>query len=122
MMLLAIALGGVLGSLGRFGVAEAFGLWDGQGIPLATFSVNMAGCLAIGLIMGSGWAEGAAWRRPFLVTGVLGGFTTFSAFAVETGVLLDGGRSVVALGYVLATIVLGISLTHASAALVRRSR
>ena len=118
MMLLAIALGGVLGSLGRFGVAEAFGLWDGQGIPLATFSVNMAGCLAIGLIMGSGWAEGAAWRRPFLVTGVLGGFTTFSAFAVQA-LRLSEESPLSAIAYVAASLILGLVAAAAGLAIGR---
>jgi CrcB protein len=121
-LLLAIALGGVLGSAARFGVAEAMGTWDGQGVPLATFLVNMAGCLAIGLLVGSGWVEHGAWRRPFLVTGVLGGFTTFSAFAAESGVLFDGGHAAVAVGYIAATIVFGVALTHLAALVVGSRR
>lgn len=107
--LLVIALGGILGSLGRFAVAHVIGPWDPGRLPWATLLVNVAGCLAIGMVAAStAVAAGPAWLRPFLITGILGGFTTFSALALETGLLLDSGRVAVAAGYVAATMVCGL--------------
>lgn len=107
--LLVIALGGILGSLGRFGVAEAVGPWDAGRLPWATLLVNVVGCLAIGMVAASAAvAAGPAWLRPFVITGVLGGFTTFSALALETGLLMDAGRVGLAVGYVAATMVAGL--------------
>lgn len=100
----AVACGGVLGALARHGLAVA---WphDGEGFPWATFAANVAGCLLIGALVVV-LAEAAApprLARPFLGVGVLGGFTTFSTYAVEVQQLADHGRSLVALGYVAAT-------------------
>ena len=108
--ILAIALGGVIGSLGRFAIARLFDDWNPEALPVATLTVNIVGCLAIGAIAASALvAAGPAWLRPFLITGVLGGFTTFSALALETGLLLDDGRIVVALGYVVVTMAAGLA-------------
>jgi CrcB protein len=107
--ILAIALGGVIGSLGRFAVALLGGEWSPATLPWATLAVNIVGALAIGAVAASASiAAGPAWLRPFLVTGVLGGFTTFSALALETGLLLDAGRVVVAVGYVGVTLAAGL--------------
>ena len=71
--LTAIALGGVLGSLARFAVAQPFGPWTALDWPFATLIVNVVGCLLIGIIASSGPIErGPLWLRPFLITGVLG--------------------------------------------------
>ena len=84
--------------------APAPGAW-----PWATLAVNLLGALAIGVIATSrAVADGPAWVRPFAITGVLGGFTTFSAFALETGLMLDAGRGLLAAAYVLATMVAGL--------------
>ncbi len=112
-VLLAIALGGALGSLARWGVAEACvqaGLASGPADwPWATLLVNVIGALAIGAVLSSGMLVGRPrWLGAFLVTGILGGFTTFSALALETVVLLDGGRAGLALGYVALTVIVGL--------------
>ena len=108
--ILAIALGGVIGSLGRYAIARLFDEWNPAALPVATLTVNIVGCLAIGAIAASATvAAGPAWLRPFLITGVLGGFTTFSALALETGLLLDAGRVVVAVGYVVVTMAAGLA-------------
>lgn len=108
--ILAIALGGVIGSLGRFAIARLFDEWSPDALPVATLTANIIGCLAIGAIAASASvAAGPAWLRPFLITGVLGGFTTFSALALETGLLLDAGRVGVAAGYVVVTMAAGLA-------------
>jgi fluoride exporter len=106
---LAIAVGGVIGALGRFAIALLVGEWNPAALPWATLTANIVGCLAIGAVAGSAAiAAGPAWLRPFLITGVLGGFTTFSALALETGLLLDAGRVLVAAGYVVVTMAAGL--------------
>lgn len=119
--LLVIAVGGVLGSLARFGIAEAFGGWDTGSLPWATLTVNLVGALVIGIAASSrAITEGPAWRRLFVITGVLGGFTTFSALALETGLLLDDGQLVVAAGYLAVTMAGGLLAVRVGAALVGR--
>lgn len=119
--LLAIVIGGVLGSLARVGVAQAFGDWDTGSLPWATLSVNLVGALVIGVVASSqSVADGPSWLRPFVITGVLGGFTTFSALALETGLLLDDGRVGVAAGYLVLTMVGGLLAVRVGAALTGR--
>ncbi|MDT0274470.1 fluoride efflux transporter CrcB [Blastococcus goldschmidtiae] len=103
----AAALGGALGALARWGVAEALPYQPGSW-PTATLLVNVAGCLLLGLLIGLVDA-GSPWLRPFLGTGVLGGFTTYSAFAVETVQLTDAGRPGLAAGYVAASVLGGVA-------------
>jgi len=121
--LAAIAAGGVLGSLARFGIAEIVGPWDPSSLPTATLLVNLLGALAIGVIASSERVSaGPDWLRPFLITGVLGGFTTFSALALETGLLLDAGRVGVAAGYVGATMLVGLLAVRVGVLLAGRAR
>lgn len=104
-LLVVVTLGGALGSLARYGVAV--GLPHGRtDLPAATLLVNVAGCLLLGMLVG-GWPH-ATWLRPFVGTGVLGGFTTFSAFALETDRLLDRAPFV-AVSYVGLSLLLGLS-------------
>jgi CrcB protein len=106
---LLAALGGALGALTRWGVAEALPSSPG-GWPWATLAVNLAGCLLVGLLLATLLARSPApaWARPFLAVGVLGGFTTYSTFAVDAVLLADGGAVVLAAGYVLASVVGGL--------------
>src|SRR5262245_18352375 len=93
--LLLVGLGGALGSLLRYGVGGAIGrLKGGSTFPIETLLINVSGCLVIGLLAGLGEARGAlsAPARAFLLVGLLGGFTTFSAFGYETLQLLRGGQ------------------------------
>lgn len=120
--LLVVSIGGVLGSLARYGVSVLVGVWVVADFPWATLTVNVVGCLAIGFVASSrAVTEGPDWLRPFVIAGVLGGFTTFSAFALETGILLDSGRVALALTYVAASLVLGLLAVRAGAALHGRS-
>jgi fluoride exporter len=106
---LLAALGGALGSLARWTIAQALPRSSGNW-PWATLTVNLAGCLLIGVLLAV-----LAARRPddehlrtFLGTGVLGGFTTFSAFAVEVADLLRAGAPVIAAGYVAVSVIGGL--------------
>jgi CrcB protein len=129
-LLLTVAAGGAVGSLARWAVAVALP-HAGRDFPWATAAVNVAGCGLIGALM---YAEDELWapstyRRPFLRTGVLGGFTTFSAYGLDAHRLLLAGAPVTAAGYALSSVVAGLaavwlgSTTAAVAAgLVRRSR
>ena len=121
MAYLLAALGGALGALARWGVAEALPRQDG-GWPWATLLVNLTGCLLIGLLTGAlaRRSPEPAWARPFLAVGVLGGYTTWSAFAVEVVALTDAGAPGLAAGYVLASVVGGVLAVAAGVAAVRR--
>ena len=114
-----VAVGGVIGSLGRFALERALP-WGG-GLPWATLLVNLIGALAIGVVVTT-IAELRPWIRPFAVPGVLGGFTTFSAFALQTGVLLDGEEFAVAAVYIAVTIIGGLLAVAVGAALGPRLR
>ena len=107
--LAVIALGGVLGSLGRYALALALPCSGPGHWPMATFLANVAGCLAIGFLATSARvASGPEWVRPFAITGILGGFTTFSAFALESGVLFDAGHVLLGVAYIAATMTAGL--------------
>ncbi len=100
-----VALGGALGAVGRF----LIGTWlfvSGQ-FPWATLTINLAGSLGIGLLWGLGhqqpWFE--QWGRYLIVVGLLGGFTTFSAFSLETVGLVEDQRWGGAVVYVVASVV-----------------
>ncbi len=120
MAYLLAALGGALGALTRWGVAEALPSSPG-GWPWATLAVNLAGCLLVGLLLATLLARSPApaWARPLLAVGVLGGFTTYSAFAVEAVLLADGGAVVLAAGYVLASVLGGVLAVVAGVRAVR---
>jgi CrcB protein len=104
-LLLVVAAGGGIGSLARYGVAVALPHGRSE-LPLSTLLVNVVGCVLLGVLVG-GWPD-AKWLRPFLGTGVLGGFTTFSAFALETDRLVDRAP-VVGMVYVALSLLLGLS-------------
>ncbi|TWD83178.1 CrcB protein [Kribbella amoyensis] len=97
-----IAAGGIAGSLARYGLAEAIPHSPG-GFPWSTFVTNVAGCFAIGLLLARITPRTHSLLRPFLATGVLGGFTTFSTFAVDTERLLPH-HAIVALVYFFGTL------------------
>jgi fluoride exporter len=118
---LLAAVGGALGALARWGVASALPSSPG-GWPEATLLVNLTGCLLLGVLVGAVSARfpGQAWPRPLLGTGVLGGYTTYSTFAVDVVRLVDDGAAAVAAGYVVASVVGGVLAAAAGMALGRR--
>ncbi len=93
MAYLWVALGGAAGSAARYGIAQwAAGRWGGM-FPWGTLAVNITGSLAIGLLMSVILGRGAdPSLRLLLVTGFLGGYTTFSAFSLEAVTLIEGRR------------------------------
>ncbi len=108
-ILLVIALGGALGAAARYGLAQALPHSLGA-FPWSTLVANVAGCLTIGVLMVIVVERLPSSRlvRPFFGTGVLGGFTTFSTYAVDTRALLAAGRPTLAAAYLLGTLVLGL--------------
>lgn len=101
-----IGVGGGLGGLARYGLARLLPAPHGH-FPWATFVTNVLGCLLIGVLMVLVTEVWAARRlvRPFLGVGVLGGFTTFSTYAVEIHALLRPGTVGVAFAYLVGTLV-----------------
>jgi CrcB protein len=111
--LLLVGVGGFLGAVARYKLGGAvLHLAVQQLFPWGTFAVNLLGCAAMGLLAGLAERHGfftQPWRL-FIFTGVLGGFTTFSAFGLETVTLLQRGAWPTALAYVAASVVLGLLL------------
>ncbi|WP_327040642.1 CrcB family protein [Micromonospora ureilytica] len=125
-ILATIAAGGMLGALARAGLQHV-APHPPTGFPWATFSINTSGCLLIGVLMAVlGHLDGGhPLARPFLGVGVLGGFTTFSTYAVDVQQALVAGAPGTALAYLAATVLgalvavgLGDALT---AGLLRRA-
>lgn len=113
----AVAAGGAAGSAARWGLGEALPTASGE-FPWATFLANVSGALALGLLMVlvlDLWPP-SRYLRPFLATGVLGGFTTFSAYMLETRNLLDDGHAGIAAAYVVATLLVGLAAMWAGIA------
>ncbi|MGW7196413.1 fluoride efflux transporter FluC [Streptomyces chryseus] len=115
----AVAAGGVLGALGRYGAAV---LWPGS--VWTTLGVNVVGCALIGVLMVlvAEQGRGHALARPFLGVGVLGGFTTFSTYAADLARLLERGEALTATAYAAGTFAgamgavwAGVRLTRAAA-------
>lgn len=108
-----VALGGAIGAALRyqFSLLVAF--------PVGTLLVNVIGSFAIGISWHLLMSKGAAAWGPFVMTGVLGGFTTFSTFSLDTLRLVEAGRVFQASGYVLATVVLAIVGCYAGILLAR---
>lgn len=119
-IILYVGAGGFLGSVSRYLLSRWIaGSWL-HAWPAATFSVNMLGCLLIGLLFGIFERTGIVGpeTRLFLVAGFCGSFTTFSTFAAESLSLLRSGQWFVFTGYALASVVAGILFTWAGMRLV----
>lgn len=118
---LAIFVGGGLGALLRYELGGWVQAHGGAAFPWGTFAVNALGCLAIGVL--ATWiderAGGGAELRAFVVTGVLGGFTTFSAFGLETWRLLESGALAGAAANVLGSVAVCVAAVAAGVAVAR---
>lgn len=109
-LLILAALGGALGAGARYLVNLAAALWLPPGFPWATFIVNVAGSFLMGLVIaGLLPAFGhAPHLRTFLATGVLGGFTTFSAFSLDAWTLIERQQFALLGAYVIGSVTLAV--------------
>ena len=116
-----VFVGGGLGATLRHVINLTCARCIGAAFPWGTFIINITGSTVMGLIAGYLAFKGEAsqpWRL-FLMTGILGGYTTFSAFSLDTAVLYERGELGLALAYVLGSVVLSIAGLFAGLALVR---
>ena len=123
---LLVGAGGALGAMARYGVSVGLARLLSSSFPIATLAVNIAGSLLMGVLVGllarflPGWQDEA---RLFIAVGMLGGFTTFSSFSLDTIVLIERGALVQAMLYVVLSVVvclaglyLGLLFTRGGAA------
>lgn len=113
-----VALGGAVGAAGRFFVTSMTGRLIGHGFPWGTITVNVLGSFVMGALisyMALKWSASAD-MRAFLTTGLLGGFTTFSAFSLDFATLVERKEHVAALAYAMGSV--GLSLMAVFAGLV----
>jgi CrcB protein len=122
-ILAAIALGGALGAPARYGVAQLVHVAKGS-FPWATFWTNITGSFALGLVLVLILERFPPTRyvRPFVATGFLGAYTTYSTFAVETDLLVRGGQAVTGVVYGLASLVAGFVAVWAGMLVARAIR
>ena len=121
-VLLAVAVGGFVGALGRYELGLAWPTPAGH-FPWTTFTINVSGAFLLGLVLTLLLERLGSIRyiRPFFCIGVLGAWTTMSTFALEDDLLLKDGHVATALLYVLATLVVGITATWIGVLLARSS-
>ena len=117
MSLIQVAIGGAVGASLRYGVNLAL---SRAGFPWHTLAVNVIGSALMGCLMVWLAHRGHQHLAPFLMTGVLGGFTTFSAFSMDTMALIGRGQMLPAAGYVAASVLLSLA-AFALAAQITRS-
>jgi CrcB protein len=118
-----VAAGGALGASGRYGLTLLWPTPNGS-FPWATLVVNVLGCVAIGALMTAIETRIAPHPlvRPFVGTGVLGGFTTFSTYAVEGRTLLTGDHPWLGVGYLVGTLVAALGAVLVGEALAQWTR
>ncbi|RAH99315.1 fluoride efflux transporter CrcB [Acuticoccus sediminis] len=114
---LCVALGGAVGALGRFWANVLISGLVGAALPYATFTVNVLGSFLIGVL--ATLLSGRLALTALVVTGALGGFTTFSTFSIETVRLIEGGRWVEGVGYALLSLVVCVVAAAIGIAAVR---
>ncbi len=118
---LLVGLGGALGSMLRYGISTLLPSKDSTSFPYGTFVVNIVGCLIFGLLIGYFQKTGLTSNnvRFFLTTGFCGGFTTFSAFSGETLTLVQNQQFTIAAVYVLASLILGLTILYLGTLLIK---
>jgi CrcB protein len=118
---LIVFVGGGLGAAARHGVNVTAARLVGIAFPYGTLFINVTGSFVMGVIGGYFALKGQASQevRLFLTTGILGGYTTFSAFSLETAVLYERGEVAASVMYVVASVVLSVGALFAGLAIVR---
>jgi CrcB protein len=119
---LLVAIGGALGSIARYGAGVLVGRAWTSSFPLGTMLINIVGSLAMGLFIGFLVRTTPSWQadgRLFVAVGILGGFTTFSSFSLDTIAMLERGEIGPALLYVLVSVIVGIAALYGGLVLVR---
>lgn len=122
MAYLLVFLGGGIGAAMRHGVNVAFARWFGTSFPFHTLFENVSGSLVVGLVAGyfAFQTDASQHLRLFLTTGILGGYTTFSAFSLDSVLLWERGQWGLASTYVLASVAASIIGLVAGLSLVRQ--
>lgn len=114
-----VAVGGAIGSMARYLTYVAVTRGIGLGFPWGTVIVNIAGSFLMGVLAALLVERGASRHAPFLMTGILGGFTTFSAFSLDAVALWERGEAVQATAYVAGSVILSLAALVAGLALTR---
>lgn len=119
---IAIAVGGALGAVMRYWVSTGVYHWAGRGFPWGTLAVNVLGSLVMGILyvwLMERVSQSVEWRA-FLLIGLLGAFTTFSTFSIETLALIEQGQHVRALLNALGSVVLCVAAAWLGVVLTRQ--
>ncbi|MDI1256822.1 MAG: fluoride efflux transporter CrcB [Flavobacterium sp.] len=113
-VILAIGIGSFFGGVIRYQLSQFIQSKIVSGFPFGTFTVNIIGCFCIGLVFAltERGNLSAEWKL-IITTGLLGGFTTFSAFSMETVTLLRDGQLLYATGYAVSSVITGLLATFA---------
>jgi CrcB protein len=119
-----VMLGAALGGLARYVIGSVVFARYSSRFPVGTIVVNVSGCFVIGILMSSLMARGDPKPnlRLFLVTGILGGYTTFSSFAWESFEAIDKDRAWIGLANILVSVVAGVIAVWLGALLERSNR
>jgi CrcB protein len=120
-MIFWIALGGAAGSVSRYVLGGAAQKIAGMPFPIGTLLVNLSGCFLIGILSQHYMnVQAHPQMRAALITGFCGGYTTFSAFSLETTGLLNGGEYMKAAAYVALSVTVSLAATFAGTAAAAR--
>lgn len=119
MTFLQVGLGGAIGAMLRFGVGIAMLRVTGPGFPLGVLSVNVIGSFLMGLFMVYAFQKDIEHLNPFVMTGILGGFTTFSAFSLEAFTLYERGEIAQSIMYIALSVGLSIAALIAGVFIAR---
>jgi CrcB protein len=121
-ILSVISAGGVIGALARYGIGRAFPAGS-SAFPWSTFAINVVGCFLIGVLMVIviHAVPGHTLVRPFFGVGILGGFTTFSTYAVDTVRLIQAGSPAIAVAYLFGTLLTAMIAVYLGTAIARQA-
>ncbi len=117
--LLQVALGGAIGASARYLTSVGAMRLMGPGFPWGTLAVNVIGSFLMGVLVVLLAQKGGMKAAPFLMTGILGGFTTFSAFSLDALTIYERGQTGLALTYIVASVVLSLLAILAGVLIMR---